>query len=175
MPEIYCFRCGQKFKTKKSLTTHLTKNSNQCEMKYMDIDKETLANNYDNIHKNYYDQFIKLYNENNNNGYECDVCNMKFANEISFIVHKKDCNQENADTNENTNQNTNQNITQHHPNMGINSLINILEIKNRFMEMELITTILALKKTIAELEGENKLLKYKLKCKCNGMLEDEEE
>ena len=91
----YCFRCGKETKTKSNLNSHL-RNRKQCLIKFMDISRDDIINNYND----YLNKFISLYPNNPNvsgssiqkriEKIVCEYCQRSFTHKNNYYRHKKE-------------------------------------------------------------------------------------
>lgn len=87
--EKICFRCGNFFKCKQNLNKHLAK-SVPCKIKYLDLDRKEVKNNY----LSYLPQFIKDFNNKNilkeivKLDNQCDYCFslIKYSSHLSHHI-----------------------------------------------------------------------------------------
>ncbi len=113
-----CVRCGKECS---KILSHL-RNKTICEVKYLDISRDKMMENYDE----YYNQFIK---QKNNDIFQCEHCDKQYSAKNSYYRHKRskhknDDNIPSISINGNNNNNTNNNTNTYIDN-SINNNINI--------------------------------------------------
>lgn len=85
-----CPRCGREFSRKDNLIRHLKKKK-ECETKYINIDRQSIIQDYNKYHNVYLSSQNKSQNMKkiNDMGYECEHCNKTFTKKNNYYRHKK--------------------------------------------------------------------------------------